>query len=382
MDFELTEDQKKLKESFAQLCEKEIAPKADLIDRNAIFPKENIELLGKTGYLGMGFPEEYGGSSGDHITKAILGEELAKACAATYLSAGASAGLFAVPVLKFGTQIQKKKYLPSVLKGEKIGALAITEPHAGSDVLGIKTTAQKKNGHWILNGSKTFITNGPVADYYVVVAYTDKEKKENGISLFLVDNGTNGFSRGKPLDKLGVRGSPTSELFFDECEIPEENLLGELNNGFYQLTQTLTHGRIGMAVYSLGIAQACLDECINYSQERTAFGRKLAYFQDIHFKIADMKMYIDVARELIYKAAWMLQQDDPQSILFASLAKLFISEHATKIASDAVQIFGGYGYIKGYKVERLYRDAKLGEIGEGTSEIQRTIITRFVEEQY
>ncbi|MGB9734912.1 MAG: acyl-CoA dehydrogenase family protein [bacterium] len=382
MDFELTEDQKKLKESFAQLCAKEIAPKADRVDREAIFPKDNIELLGKSGYLGMGFPEEYGGTPGDHITKAILGEELAKACAATYLSAGASAGLFAVPVLKFGTETQKKKYLPDVLTGNKIGALAITEPHAGSDVLGIKTTAQKKNGHWILNGSKTFITNGPVADYYVVVAYTDKEKKRDGISLFLVDNGTKGFSRGKPLDKLGVRGSPTSELFFDDCEIPEENLLGEVNNGFYQLVQTLTHGRIGMAVYSLGIAQACLEECINYSQERTAFGRKLAYFQDIHFKIADMKMYIDVARELIYKAAWMLQQDDPQAVLFASLAKLFISEHATKIASDAVQIFGGYGYIKGYRVERLYRDAKLGEIGEGTSEIQRAIITRFVEEQY
>ncbi|MGC8578634.1 MAG: acyl-CoA dehydrogenase family protein [bacterium] len=382
MDFELTEDQKKLKESFAQLCAKEIAPKADRVDREAIFPKDNIELLGKSGYLGMGFPEEYGGTPGDHITKAILGEELTKACAATYLSAGASAGLFAVPVLKFGTETQKKKYLPDVLTGNKIGALAITEPHAGSDVLGIKTTAQKKNGHWILNGSKTFITNGPVADYYVVVAYTDKEKKRDGISLFLVDNGTKGFSRGKPLDKLGVRGSPTSELFFDDCEIPEENLLGEVNNGFYQLVQTLTHGRIGMAVYSLGIAQACLEECINYSQERTAFGRKLAYFQDIHFKIADMKMYIDVARELIYKAAWMLQQDDPQAVLFASLAKLFISEHATKIASDAVQIFGGYGYIKGYRVERLYRDAKLGEIGEGTSELQRAIITRFVEEQY
>lgn len=382
MNFELTEDQKKIKESFARICEKEIAPRAEYIDKEAVFPKESIELLGKSGFLGMGFPEEYGGNPGDPITKALLGEELAKACASTYLSAGASAGLFAVPVWKFGTEVQKKKYLPSVLSGNKIGALAITEPHAGSDVMGIKTSARKKDKGWIINGSKTFITNGPVADYYVVVAYTDKEKKRDGISLFLVDNGTKGFSRGKPLEKLGVRGSPTSELFFDDCEIPEENLLGELNNGFYQLARTLTHGRIGMAVYSLGIAQACLEESMNYAQERTAFGRKLAYFQDIHFKIADMKMYIDVARELIFKAAWMLEQDDPQSILFASIAKLFTSEHATRIASDAVQIFGGYGFMKGYKVERLYRDAKLGEIGEGTSEIQRAIITKFVEDLY
>lgn len=382
MDFELTEDQKKLKESFAQLCTKEIAPRAEFIDRESVFPKENIKLLGKTGFLGMGFPEEYGGSPGDPVTKSVLGEELAKACASTYLSAGASAGLFAVPVWKFGTGEQKKKYLPGVLSGDTIGALAITEPDAGSDVLGIKTTAKKVQGGWVINGSKTFITNGPVADAYVVVAYTDREKARDGITLFLVDKDTKGFSRGKPLDKLGVRGSPTSELFIDDCLVPEENLLGTLNNGFYQLVQTLTHGRIGMAVYSLGIAQACLEESMNYAQTRTAFKKKLAYFQDIHFKIADMKMYIDVARELIYKAAWMLGQEDPQAMLFASIAKLFISEHATRIASDAVQIFGGNGFMKGYKVERLYRDAKLGEIGEGTSEIQRAIITGFVEEQY
>ncbi len=382
MDFELTSEQKNLKESFAKLCEKEIAPRAEYIDKEAVFPRESIALLGTSGFLGMGFPEEYGGFAGDPVTKALLGEELAKACASTYLSAGASAGLFAVPVWKFGTEAQKKKYLPDILAGKKIGALAITEPHAGSDVLGMKTTARRQGSTWVINGSKTFITNGPVADYYVVVAYTDKDKKRDGLSLFLVDQDTKGFSRGKPLEKMGVRGSPTSELFFDDCVVPEEHILGTENNGFYQLAQTLTHGRIGMAVYSLGIAQACLDESISYAQDRSAFGRKLAYFQDIHFKIADMKMYIDVGRELIYKAAWMLSQDDPQSILFASIAKLFMSEHATTIASDAVQIFGGYGFMKGYKVERLYRDAKLGEIGEGTSEIQRAIITKLVEDQY
>ncbi len=382
MNFELTEDQKKLKESFSGLCAKEIAPKAQFVDIESSFPRETIELLGKSGYLGMGFPEEYGGSGGDRITKAILGEELSKACASTYMSAGASADLFAIPVLKFGSEKQKKRYLPDVLAGKKIGALAITEPQTGSDVAGIKTHAEKKGGTWVINGSKTFITNGPVADYYVVVAYTDREKKKDGISLFLVDNGTKGFSRGKPLDKLGVRGSPTSELFFEDCAVPEESLLGTLNNGFHQLAQVFAYGRVGMAVFSLGIAQACLEESINYAQERTAFGKKIAYFQDVHFKIADMRMYIDVGRELIYKAAWMLEQNDPQAPLFASIAKLFITEHTTKIASDAVQIFGGYGYMKGYKVERLYRDAKLGEIGEGTSEIQRAIITKFVEDQY
>ncbi|MCL4557310.1 MAG: acyl-CoA dehydrogenase family protein [Deltaproteobacteria bacterium] len=382
MDFELTEDQKKQKESFAGLCAKEIAPRAEFTDKEAVFPEENIRLLGKVGFLGMGFPEEYGGSKGDPVIRAVLGEELAKACASTYLSAGASSGLFGIPVLKFGTQTQKKKYLPGVLSGEKMGALAITEPQAGSDMLGMKTGAQKSGNGWLINGSKTLITNGPVADYYVVAAYTDKEKKRDGISLFIVEKGTKGFSSGKPFDKLGVRGSPTSDLFFDGCEVPGENLLGEVNKGFLQLARTLSHGRIGMAVYSLGIAQACLEESISYAQERTAFGKKLAHFQDVHFKIADMKMYIDVGRELIYKAAWMLDQDDSQSVLFASIAKLFMSEHTTKIASDAVQIFGGYGFIKGYKVERLYRDSKLGEIGEGTSEIQRTIITKLVEDQY
>ncbi len=382
MDFELTEDQKKQKESFAELCLKEIAPKAEFTDREAVFPKESIRLLGKVGFLGMGFPEEYGGSKGDPIIKSVLGEELAKACASTYLSAGASSGLFGIPLLRFGTEEQKKRYLPGVLSGEKIGAFAITEPQGGSDVLGMKTNAQKRGSTWVINGSKTLITNGPVADYYVVAAYTDKGKKSDGISLFIVEKGTKGFSQGKSFDKLGVRGSPTSDLSFEDCEVPEKNLIGEINKGFVQLAQILSHGRIGMAVYSLGIAQACLEESISYVQERTAFGKKLAYFQDVHFKIADMKMYIDVGRELIYKAAWMLDQNDTQSILFASIAKLFMSEHATKIASDAVQIFGGYGFIKGYKVERLYRDSKLGEIGEGTSEIQRTIITKLIEDQY
>ncbi|MCL4478716.1 MAG: acyl-CoA dehydrogenase family protein [Deltaproteobacteria bacterium] len=382
MDFELTDEQKRLKESFSEFCKKEIAPKAEFIDREASFPEEGIRLLGKAGYLGIGFPEEYGGSGGDAVLKAVLGEELAKSCAATYLSSGASSGLFGIPIVKLGTEIQKKKYLPGVLSGVKMGALAITEPDAGSDVLGMKTHAEKKGNRWVINGSKTFITNGPVADHVIVVTYTDKAKKRDGLSLFIVDRGTKGFSNGKPFDKLGVRGSPTSELFFDNCEVPEENLVGQLNNGFYHLVQTLTHGRIGMAVYSLGIGQACLEECIDYAQTRTAFGKQIAHFQDIHFKIADMRMYIDVARELIYKAAWLLNNNDPQTLLFASIAKLFTSEHVTQIANDAVQIFGGYGYIKGYKVERLYRDAKLGEIGEGTSEIQRAIIAGFVEDQY
>jgi butyryl-CoA dehydrogenase len=374
-DYTITPEQVEIQKSFRDFCEKEIAPKAEKLDREAIFCTDNIRALGKYGYMGTGMPKEFGGSALGCLTFSIAGEELSKACAATYLSSGASVGLAGIPIMIFGTDAQKKKYLPDLIKGTKFGCMAMTEPHCGSDVQSLKTRAVRKGDKYILNGTKMFITNGPIADIALIYAKTDPTKGYSGISCFVVEKGTKGFSVGKPLDKLGVRGSPTSELIFEDCEIPAANLVGSEGGGFIQCMQSLVPARIGMAVYSLGIAEACLEESIKYATEREAFGKTIASFQEIHFKIAEMKMATEGARLVTYEAAWKLDQGIPDSTL-ASVAKLYASETCTKIASDAVQIHGGYGYIKEYKVERLYRDAKLGEIGEGASEIQRMIIAR------
>ena len=380
-DYTYTPEQLEIQRSFRDFCEKEIAPKAEKLDREAIFCVDNIRALGKYGYLGMGMPKEFGGMALGSLTFSIAGEELSKACAATFLSSGASVGLAGIPILLFGTEAQKKKYVPDLIKGTKFGCMAITEPHAGSDVQRLKTKAIRKGDKYVLNGTKMFITNGPIADIAIVYAKTDPSKGYSGISCFVVEKGTKGFSVGKPLDKLGVRGSPTSELIFEDCEIPAANLVGSEGGGFIQCMQCLVPARIGMAVYSLGIAEACLEESIKYATEREAFGKTLASFQEIHFKIAEMKVATDGARLVIHEAAWKLDQGVPDSTL-ASVAKLYASETCTRIASDAVQIHGGYGYMKEYKVERLYRDAKLGEIGEGASEIQRMIIARDIISTY
>ncbi|MDD5223268.1 MAG: acyl-CoA dehydrogenase family protein [bacterium] len=380
-DYTYTPEQIEIQRSFRDFCEKEIAPKAEKLDREMIFCTDNIKALGKYGYMGMGMPKEFGGTNLGCVTTSVAGEELSKACAATYLSSGASVGLAGIPILIFGTDAQKKKYLPDLIKGTKFGCMAMTEPHAGSDVQSLKTKAIRKGDKYVLNGTKMFITNGPIADIAIIYAKTDPSKGYSGISCFVVEKGTKGFSVGKPLDKLGVRGSPTSELIFEDCEIPAANLVGSEGGGFIQCMQCLVPARIGMAVFSLGIAEACLEESIKYATERQAFGKTLASFQEIHFKIAEMKVATDGARLVIHEAAWKLDQGTPDSTL-ASVAKLYASETCTRIASDAVQIHGGYGYMKEYKVERLYRDAKLGEIGEGASEIQRMIIARDIISTY
>jgi butyryl-CoA dehydrogenase len=388
MDYDLTPEQLSIKENFTKFCTKEIEPRAELLDRASHeevdkLIKENMKKLAGIGYLGMGHEEEFGGTDLDLLSQAIAGEEVSKACASTFLSCGASAGLFGVPLRFFGNAEQKKKYLPGIIAGDIVGCFGLTEPEAGSDAASIKTTAVKKGDKWVINGTKTFITNATIADVALVFAYNDREKGPGaGVTCFLVDKGTKGFSVGKPFDKMGFRGSPTAELIFEDCEVPESAVLGEVGRGFIQAMQTLEYGRIGMATVSLGIAVKCLEHANKYSKERTAFGKPINRFQEVAFKLADMMIMTDVSRLLIYQACWAKEMKDPEAAVLASVAKVFASESATQISSMAVQVHGGYGYIKEFAVERLYRDAKLGEIGEGTSEIQRVLIAKDLIRKY
>lgn len=380
MNYDFTEDQRLIKDNFSRFCRKEIEPKAASLDRvpdkeSEKLLRENIKKLASLGYLGMAHEEKYGGSGLDTLTQSIAGEEVARACASTYLSAGASCGLFGLPLRHFGSDEQKRKYLPGIISGEKIGCFGLTEPGAGSDAAGINTRAEKKGGKWIINGTKTFITNAPVADAALIFAYTDRNAGPgSGITSFIVESGTPGFVTGKPFDKMGFRGSPTSEIFLDNCAVDEDAVLGQPGRGFAQAMKTLEYGRIGMATVCLGIAVASMEAAECYSRERQQFGKPINRFQEVGFKLADMMIYTDLSRLLIYRAAWAKDTGDPESAVLASCAKLFASEAAARCADMAVQIHGGYGYMKGCVVERLFRDARLCEIGEGTSEIQRGII--------
>ncbi len=388
MNYDLTPEQLSIKDHFSKFCTKAIEPRAEILDKAsheevAMLMKENIKMMAGIGYLGIGHEEAYGGTNLDLISQAVAGEAVASACASTFLSCGASCGLFGVPLRLFGTEEQKKKYLPGIIKGELVGCFGLTEPEAGTDAASIKTTAVKQGDNWILNGTKTFITNATIADVALIFAYNDKAKGPGaGVTCFLVDKGTKGFSAGKPFDKMGFRGSPTAELILSDCEVPDNAVLGSVGNGFIQAMQTLEYGRIGMATVCLGIAAKCLEHANRYSKERKVFGRPINRFQEISFKLADMMIMSDVARLLIYQAAWAKETNQPDSAVLASVAKVWASESATQISSMAVQVFGGYGYIKEYPVERLYRDAKLGEIGEGTSEIQRVLIAKDLIRKY
>ncbi len=384
MNYDLNEEQLMIKENFKNFCEKEIEPRAQQLDQAskeeaAELIKENIKKLASIGYLGMLHDEEYGGSNNDLISHVLAGEEVASACASSFLSAGASCGLFGMPLKLFGTEEQKKKYLPGIIKGDIIGCFGLTEPEAGSDAANIRTTAVKKGDKWVLNGSKTFITNASICDAALIFAYNDTDAGPGGgVTCFIVDRDTPGFVIGKPFEKMGFRGSPTSEIFLEDCEVPESAVLGEVGRGFIQAMQTLEYGRIGMATVSLGIASACLKHANAYSKERKTFGKFINRYQEVSFKLADMVIMTDASRLLILQAAWAKEAKTADSAILASCAKLFTSEHAVKCANMAVQVFGGYGYINEYPVERLYRDAKLGDIGEGTSEIQRVLIAKDV----
>jgi alkylation response protein AidB-like acyl-CoA dehydrogenase len=375
LDFTLNEEQQLLRKTVREFAESELAPHSREWDEKQEFPREVFSKLGELGLMGVVWPAEYGGSEMTTLDYAIVMEELARADAGVALSVAAHNSLCSGHIFLAGTEAQKKKYLTPLAKGEKVGCWGLTENSAGSDAGGTKTMAVRDGEHWVLNGSKTFITNGRVADIAVAMAVTDKTRGKKGISAFVVERGTKGFRSGKKEDKLGVRSSDTSELVFEDCRIPAENLLGQQGHGFIDTLKILDRGRIGIAAFCLGIAQASLEASMRYSTDRRQFGHPIADFQAVQFKIADMATKLDAARLLVWRAA-ALRDAGKEHKLESSMAKLFASESAVEIALDAVQIHGGYGYIKEYPVERYLRDSKLGTIGEGTSEVQRLVIAR------
>lgn len=374
MKLELNEQQKMIQKMVREFAEKEVAPIAQELDQKAEYPLKTLQKMAKLGLLGIIIPPEYGGAGLDTISYAIVIEELSRKCASTGVITSVHNTLAAWPILKYGTDEQKKKYLPLLAKGEKIGAFAGTEPNAGSDLGAMKTTATLKGDKYIINGDKTFITSGPEAGVIIVFAVTDKNAGSKGISAFIVENEMKGFKVGSVFEKLGINASKTSELIFENMEVPKENLLGKEGEGFKIALSTLDGGRIGIGAQAVGIAQAALDECIEYSKQRQQFGKPLARFQAIQWMIADMATRIEAARYLVYNAAYAKDHKEGRFSKEAAMAKLFASETAMDAVIKAVQIHGGYGYTKEYTVERLFRDAKITEIYEGTSEVQRMVI--------
>ncbi len=370
-----TEEHEMVRQMVRDFAKNEVAPLAIEVDENERFPEETFKKMAELNLLGLPFEDKYGGAGMDLISYTITLEELARVCASTALSYSAHVSLAASPIHMFGTEEQKQKYLIPLAKGEKIGSFGLTEPTAGSDAGGTKTTAVRDGDSFILNGSKVFITNAAYADILVVTAVTDKEKGRRGISNFIIERDFPGFEVGKKEKKLGMRASPTSMLHFTDCRVPAENMLGTENSGYKQFLTILDGGRVGIAAQSLGIAKESLKRAMLYAQEREQFGKPIGEFQAIQFKLADMATQIHAAELMIYNAAFRKMEGKPY-IHEAGMAKLFASEIATECANQAIQIHGGYGYTKEYEVERFWRDAKLLEIGEGTSEVQRIVIYR------
>jgi alkylation response protein AidB-like acyl-CoA dehydrogenase len=375
LDFALNEDQKLLKKTVREFAESELAPHSREWDEKQEFPREVFGKLAEMGLMGVVWPVEYGGSGMSTLDYAIVMEELSRVDAGVALSVAAHNSLCSGHIFLAGSEEQKKKFLTPLARGEKIGCWGLTENSAGSDAGGTKTSAVRDGGGWVLNGSKTFITNGRIADTAVVMAVTDKSRGKKGISAFVVERGTKGFRPGKKEDKLGVRASDTSELVFEDCRIPADHLLGEEGHGFLDALRILDRGRIGIASFSVGIAQASVEASIKYAQGRRQFGQPIGEFQGVQFKIADMATQVEAARLLTWRAA-ALRDSGCTHTVESSMAKLYASEIAVQAALEAIQIHGGYGYIKEYPVERYLRDAKLGTIGEGTSEVQRLVIAR------
>ena len=375
MNFELTEEQKLIRDMVRSFAEAEVAPSARIRDEEERFDRALMyDRLGELGLTGIVFPEEYGGGGADYISYAIAVEELSRVCGSTGVTLSAHLSLCANPIYMFGTEEQKKKYLVPLAKGEKLGGFGLTEPSAGSDAGGTKTTATRDGNDWILNGSKIFITNAGEAETYVVLARSDKSaEKHRGISAFIVEKGTPGFSFGKKEAKMGIRSSPTMELVFENCRIPGDNLLGQEGQGFKVAMKTLDGGRIGIAAQALGIAQGALDAAIAYTKDREQFNKPVAAFQGVSFQLADMATQVEAARLLIYNAAYRASAGLSYS-QESAMAKLFASETAMKVTTQAVQLHGGYGYTREFPVERMMRDAKITEIYEGTSEVQRVVI--------
>jgi alkylation response protein AidB-like acyl-CoA dehydrogenase len=375
MDFELTEEQCMVQEMTRAFAEKELAPVASRLDRDGAYPHEQLKKLGEMGLMGVFVPEEFGGAGMDFLSYVTALEEVSKAWASLGTILSVNNSLVCGPIFRFGSDAQKKRYLPLVARGEWLGCYALTEAGAGSDAGSIRTRAVRINGGYVLNGSKVFTTNGSQANLAIVYAVTDATQGKQGISAFLVERGTPGFVVGKIEDKLGLRSSETAALSFEDCRVPLENLLGREGEGFRIALETLDGGRIGIATQAVGIAQACIEESLSYSKERQQFGRPIADFQAIQWMLADMATEIDAARLLTYRAAWLHEQGR-EVTRAAAMAKLFASEACNRAAYKALQIFGGYGYIKDFAVERLFRDARVTTLYEGTSEIQRLIIAR------
>lgn len=375
MKFELTEEQNLIRDMVREFAETEVAPSAQDRDEEERFDRELMfNRLAELGLTGIVFPEEYNGAGADYISYAIAVEELSRVCASTGVTLSAHLSLCANPIYLFGTEEQKQQFLSPLASGEKMGAFGLTEPSAGSDAGGTKTTAVFDGEQWILNGTKIFITNAGDAEVYVVLARTDKEaKKHYGISAFIVEKDTPGFTFGKKEKKMGIRSSPTMELVFENCRIPKENLLGEEGQGFKVAMKTLDGGRIGIAAQALGIAQGALDQAVSYAKERKQFDKPIAAFQGVQFQLADMATQITAARFLVYNAAYRASAGLSYS-QDSAMAKLMASETAMRVTTQAVQILGGYGYTREFPVERMMRDAKITEIYEGTSEVQRIVI--------
>ena len=374
MNFTLTKEQELVRQMVRDFAVNEVKPIAAEIDVTERFPMENVKKMGELGMMGIPFPTEFGGAGGDVLSYILAVEELSKVCATTGVILSAHTSLCASLINENGTPEQKEKYLRDLCTGNKIGAFGLTEPGAGTDAAGQQTTAVLDGDNYILNGSKIFITNGGVADTFIVFAMTDKSKGTKGISAFIVEKGFLGFSIGKKEDKLGIRASSTTELIFENCVVPKENLIGREGKGFGIAMKTLDGGRIGIAAQALGIAEGAYEEAVKYMKERKQFGRSLSAFQGLQWMIAEMSTKIEAARFLVYKAAWLKENKQPYSV-DAARAKLYAAEVAMDVTTKAVQLFGGYGYTKEYPMERMMRDAKITEIYEGTSEVQKMVIS-------
>lgn len=377
MNFDLTSEQAMIKRTIREFAAEEVAPGAIERDKTKQFPTEIFKKLGDLGMLGLPFPEEYGGAGADTGSFAIVTEELSRACASTGITYSAHISLGGAPINLFGTEEQKQKYLTPICSGESLGAFGLTEPNAGSDAGGTQTAAAEENGEYVINGSKCFITNASYAKHLALTAITGERNGLKEISAIIVPTDAPGFAVIDNYDKMGLNASNTTELVMENVRVPVENLLGKKGEGFKQFLITLDGGRIGIGAMAVGIAQAAYDKALQYATERKQFGRSLSKFQAIQFKLADMAMKIELARNMVYKAAWLKDQGRPFS-KEASMCKLYASEIAMEVADQAVQIHGGYGYMREYEVERYMRDAKLLEIGEGTSEVQRMVIARLI----
>ncbi|MCO0595999.1 acyl-CoA dehydrogenase [Peribacillus butanolivorans] len=377
MQFKLTEEHEMIRKMVRDFAQNEVAPSAAERDEEERFDREIFEKMAELGLTGIPWPEEYGGIGSDYLAYCIAIEELSRVCASTGVTLSAHTSLAGWPIYKFGSEEQKQKYLRPMAQGEKIGAYGLTEPSSGSDAGGMRTTAKLVGDEYIINGSKIFITNGGIADTYVVFALTDPESKQKGTSAFIIEKDFPGFSVGKKEKKLGIRSSPTTEIIFDECRVPKENLLGKEGEGFKIAMMTLDGGRNGIAAQAVGIAQGALDAAVDYAKERVQFGKPISAQQGIGFKLADMATGVEASRLLTYQAAWLESEGLPYG-KESAMSKLFAGDTAMKVTTEAVQVFGGYGYTKDYPVERYMRDAKITQIYEGTQEIQKLVISRMI----